>query len=124
MPPDLLISLYFKTLCRPHDWIDRDLFCVCVCLSHITQLTPQQQSAEPRNSAGAEALAVVIRPKEASRVPSFYVLQVSDQDDSLSLLLLPNQASLFLEGFKLFRSKSSSLENTRSKLANPVELTV
>ena len=26
---------------------------VCVCVSHITQLTPQQQSAESRNSAGA-----------------------------------------------------------------------
>ena len=31
------------------------------------QLAPQQQSAEPRNSAGAEALAVARRPKEASR---------------------------------------------------------
>ena len=27
-------------------------------ISHIIQLTPQQQSAETRNSAGAEALAV------------------------------------------------------------------
>jgi len=27
-------------------------------ISHIIQLTPQQQSTEPRNSAGAEALAV------------------------------------------------------------------
>jgi len=27
------------------------------CISHIIQLAPQQQSAEPRNSAGAEALA-------------------------------------------------------------------
>ena len=35
-------------------------------VSHIIQLTPQQQSAEPRNSAGAEALAVARRPKEAS----------------------------------------------------------
>jgi len=46
------------------------LVCVCVCVcfvSHIIQLTPQQQSAEQRNSAGAEALAVAIRPKEASR---------------------------------------------------------
>jgi len=34
---------------------------------YIIQLTPQQQSAEPRNSAGAEALAVARRPKEASR---------------------------------------------------------
>jgi len=36
-------------------------------ISHIKQLTPQQQSAEPRNSAGAEALAVAKRPTEASR---------------------------------------------------------
>jgi len=36
-------------------------------ISHIIQLTPQQQSAESRNSAGAEALAVARRPKEASR---------------------------------------------------------
>jgi len=36
-------------------------------ISHIIQLTPQQQSAEPRNSASAEALAVARRPKEASR---------------------------------------------------------
>ena len=35
-------------------------------LSYHT-LTPQQQSAESRNSAGAEALAVARRPKEASR---------------------------------------------------------
>jgi len=28
--------------------------CLCVCISHIIQLTPQQQSAEPRNSDGAE----------------------------------------------------------------------
>jgi len=36
-------------------------------ISRILQLTPRQQSAEPRNSAGAEALAVARRPKEASR---------------------------------------------------------
>jgi len=36
-------------------------------ISRVIQLTPQQQSAEPRNSAGAEALAVARRPKEASR---------------------------------------------------------
>jgi len=35
--------------------------------SHIIQLTPQQQSAESGNSAGAEALAVARRPEEASR---------------------------------------------------------
>jgi len=35
--------------------------------SHIRQLAPQQQSAEPRNIAGVEALAVARRPKEASR---------------------------------------------------------
>jgi len=41
---------------------------VCVCvISHIIRLTPQQQSAESRNRAGAEALAVARRPKEASR---------------------------------------------------------
>jgi len=34
-------------------------------ISHIIQLTPQQQSTEPRNSAGAGALAVARRPKEA-----------------------------------------------------------
>jgi len=42
-------------------------FFIFVYLSHVLQLTPQQQSAEPRNSAGAEALAVARRPKEASR---------------------------------------------------------
>jgi len=36
-------------------------------ISHIIQLTLQEQSAEPRNSAGAEALAVARRPEEASR---------------------------------------------------------
>jgi len=36
-------------------------------ISHFIQLTPKQQSAEPRNSAGAEALAVARRPYEASR---------------------------------------------------------
>jgi len=35
-----------------------------VFISHIIQLTPHQQSAEPKNSAGAEALAVARRPKE------------------------------------------------------------
>jgi len=33
----------------------------------IFKLTPQQQSAESRNSAGAEALAVARRPKEETR---------------------------------------------------------
>jgi len=41
-------------------------------ISHIIQLTPQQQSALPRNSAGAEALAVAIRPKDASREKNVY----------------------------------------------------
>ena len=36
-------------------------------ISHIIQLTPQELSAQPRNSASAEALAVARRPKEASR---------------------------------------------------------
>jgi len=44
----------------------------CLCLifffiSHVLQLTPQQQSAEPGNGAGAEALAVARRQEEASR---------------------------------------------------------
>jgi len=39
----------------------------CLFISRVIQLTPQQQSAEPRNSASAEALAVARRPKEASR---------------------------------------------------------
>ena len=43
-----------------------DLFFIII--SHIIQLTPQQQSAEPRNGAGAEALAAARRPKEASFV--------------------------------------------------------
>jgi len=33
----------------------------------MIKLTPQELSAEPRNSAGVEALAVARRPKEASR---------------------------------------------------------
>ena len=41
---------------------------VCVCVFISVQLTPQQQSAEPRNGAGAEALAAARRPKEASFV--------------------------------------------------------
>ena len=40
---------------------------LCLYLSHIIQLTSQQQGAEPRNGAGAEALVVARRPKEASR---------------------------------------------------------
>jgi len=44
-----------------------------LCISHIIQLTPQQQSAESRNSAGAEALAVAIRPKR-HRGRSFFFL--------------------------------------------------
>jgi len=36
-------------------------------LSLIIQMPPQKLSAEPRNSASAEALAVARRPKEASR---------------------------------------------------------
>jgi len=35
-------------------------------ISHIIQLTPQELSAEPRNSTSAEALAVARRPTEAS----------------------------------------------------------
>jgi len=38
-----------------------------VCVSHIIQLTPQEQSAEPNNIASAEALTVARRPKESSR---------------------------------------------------------
>ena len=47
-------------------WATSCLF-LYFCVSHIIQLTPQQQSAEPRNSAGAEALIVARRPNEASR---------------------------------------------------------
>ena len=36
-------------------------------ISHVIQLTPQEQSAEPKDSASAEALTVARRPKEASR---------------------------------------------------------
>jgi len=35
-----------------------ELFFSFFCISHIIQLTPQQQSAESRNNAGASALAV------------------------------------------------------------------
>jgi len=35
------------------------------CISHIIQLTPPELSAEPKNSASAEALAVARRPKRA-----------------------------------------------------------
>jgi len=42
------------------------ILCVCVCISHIIQLTPQERSAEPKNIASAEALTVARRPKEAS----------------------------------------------------------
>jgi len=47
--------------------IDGDFFIFFSYISHIILLTPQQQSAEPRNSASAETLAVARRPKEASR---------------------------------------------------------
>jgi len=43
-----------------------DVICF-LSISHIIQLTPQELSVEPRNSASAEALAVARRPKEASR---------------------------------------------------------
>jgi len=42
-------------------------FFVLLYISHIIQLTPQELSAEPRNSASAEALPVARRPREASR---------------------------------------------------------
>jgi len=41
-------------------------FCFVLYISHTIQLTPQQLSAEPRNSASAEALAVARRPKDTS----------------------------------------------------------
>jgi len=41
--------------------------CFLFFISHIIQLTSRQQSAESRNRAGAEALAVARRPEEASR---------------------------------------------------------
>jgi len=46
------------------------VFLVFLCslfISHIIQLTPQELSAEPKNSASAEMLTVARRPKEASR---------------------------------------------------------
>jgi len=50
-----------------HSQRDTGSFCFYFWyISHIIQLTPQQQSAEPRNSAGAEALAVARRPEVAS----------------------------------------------------------
>jgi len=38
-----------------------------VYLSYHTHLTPKELSAEPKNSASAEALTVAKRPKEESR---------------------------------------------------------
>jgi len=46
-------------------------------ISHILQLTPQKLSAEPRNSASAEALAVARRPKEASREKTLCISLIS-----------------------------------------------
>jgi len=40
------------------------LWFMYMCISHIIQLTPQKLSAEPRNSASAEALAGARRPME------------------------------------------------------------
>jgi len=57
------LSIWSSGARRPGPASSPSLFCI----SHIFQLTPQQQSAEPRNSAGAEALAVARRPKAASR---------------------------------------------------------
>jgi len=54
-----------RTLWRSRSPVD--ILFLFLFISHVIQLTPQQQSAEPRNSAGAEALAVARRPKEASR---------------------------------------------------------
>ena len=47
--------------------VDRLGFVFCLCISHSIQLTRQELSAEPKNSASAEALTVARRPKEASR---------------------------------------------------------
>jgi len=49
------------------------VFFFLLYISHIIQLIPQQQSAEPRNSADVEALAVARRPKEASREKTLVV---------------------------------------------------
>ena len=57
----LYIGLEFTLTLYMYVYIDVGL------TSHIIQLTPHELSAEPRNSASAEALAVATRPKEASR---------------------------------------------------------
>jgi len=44
-------------------------------ISHSIQLTPQQLSAEPRSSAGDEALALARRPKEASREKYIFIFK-------------------------------------------------
>ena len=69
--PELNSADTFTRSLDPHNphTVWRFLCCFTVmfftlCISHIVQLTPQQQSAESRNSAGAEALAVARRPKE------------------------------------------------------------
>jgi len=42
------------------------VYTIFIFISHIIQLKSHQQSAESRNSAGAEALAVARRPEEAT----------------------------------------------------------
>jgi len=55
-----------SALLRRYTMFTYDVICF-LSISHIIQLTPQELSVEPRNSASAEALAVARRPKEASR---------------------------------------------------------
>ena len=64
----LVIEISCKGQVRDYD--PHDPFCgpfLCFAISLLSYNTPQQQSAESRNSANAEALAVTRRPKEASR---------------------------------------------------------
>jgi len=63
-----VVVLTFKRFGGSFELIEEGaVLCVCVCTSHSIQFTPHQQSAEPIIRAGAEALSVAIRPKEASR---------------------------------------------------------
>jgi len=51
-------------------------------ISHIIQLAPQELSAEPRNSASAEALAVARRP---SFFLTYHIIQLTPQQLSAEL---------------------------------------
>jgi len=70
-----VLGLCFFVSVKTFDWLIECLRSPQLCLfclfflyiSHIIQLTPQELSAEPKNSASAEALAVARRPEDASR---------------------------------------------------------